>query len=512
VPAGSVISQNPTAGTQIVTGSAVALVVSSGPAQVAVPSVVGMTQTAASTPITSAGLTVGAITQSSSTTVPAGSVISQNPIAATQVNVGSAVALVVSSGPPQVAVPNVVGVPQTTATATITNASLIVGTITVAQSATVPAGSVISQSPAGATQVSAGSAVSLIVSSGSQIPVPNVVGLTQAAATTTITSAGLILGTTTTSSSTTVPAGSVISEAPAAGTLVAAGSAVAIAISTGPPLVAVPNVLGATQAWASAMITAASLTPGTVTLMQSTSVAAGLVIGQSPGAAAQIAIGSAVNLIVSSGQPSGSPQIDVSLSVDSTTFQVSTPPFSTTSPNELLVAFVASDGPPGQPETMTVSGAGLTWRLVQRANGSAGTAEVWTANAPGPLVNAVVTSKAGATVNVFHQSLTLMAFSGAAMGQVAFGSGSRNQPALALEATAGFSLVFAVGFDADKAASRTLPAGQATLREWLDKDANCTFWIQDVVNPMMSGDIALITFGAPTRDAWNMVAVEIVPF
>src|SRR4029079_18972867 len=93
VPAGIVISQSPIAGSQVAAGSAVALVVSSGPAQVAVPNVVGLTQASATTSITNAGLTVGAITTSSSATVPAGSVISQNPAAATQVASGSAVAL-----------------------------------------------------------------------------------------------------------------------------------------------------------------------------------------------------------------------------------------------------------------------------------------------------------------------------------------------------------------------------------------------------------------------------------
>src|SRR5262249_9103552 len=137
VPAGSVISQNPTAGTQVVINSAVALVVSSGPPPGAVPDVVGLTQTAASTAITGARLPVCTITTASSTTVPAGSVISQNPTAGTQVVINSAVALVVSSGPPQVAVPNVVGLTQTAASTAITNANLAVGTITTQSSTTV---------------------------------------------------------------------------------------------------------------------------------------------------------------------------------------------------------------------------------------------------------------------------------------------------------------------------------------------------------------------------------------
>src|SRR5205823_6202926 len=129
-PAGSVIRQDTTAGTQVVTGSAVALVVSSGPLQVAVPNVVGLTQAGATASITTSGLTRGPITQSSSTTILAGSGISQDPTGGTQVVTGSAVALVVSSGPVQATGPNVVGLTQAAATTSITTAGLTVGPIT----------------------------------------------------------------------------------------------------------------------------------------------------------------------------------------------------------------------------------------------------------------------------------------------------------------------------------------------------------------------------------------------
>jgi hypothetical protein len=100
VPAGSVISQDPVAGTSVAAGSAVDLTVSTGPASVSVPDVVGLTQSAATTAITNAGLVVGTVTQQASATVPAGSVISQDPVAGTSVAAGSAVDLTVSSGTP----------------------------------------------------------------------------------------------------------------------------------------------------------------------------------------------------------------------------------------------------------------------------------------------------------------------------------------------------------------------------------------------------------------------------
>src|SRR6185503_3460477 len=154
------------AGTQVPTGSAVALVVSSGPPQLTVPILANLPHAAPTSALTSAALTTGIISTASSTTVPAGSVISQNPTAGTQVPTGSAVALVVSSGPALVTVPSVVNWTQAAATSALTSAALTTGIISTASSTTVSAGSVISQNPTAGTQVPTGSAVAIVVSSG----------------------------------------------------------------------------------------------------------------------------------------------------------------------------------------------------------------------------------------------------------------------------------------------------------------------------------------------------------
>jgi len=102
IGAGTVISESPAAGTSVLPGAAVSLVVSSGPPvgplPVTVPNVVGQTQASASGAITSAGLIVGTVTSQTSSTVAAGTVISESPAAGTAVTSGSAVLLVVSSG------------------------------------------------------------------------------------------------------------------------------------------------------------------------------------------------------------------------------------------------------------------------------------------------------------------------------------------------------------------------------------------------------------------------------
>ena len=74
----------------------------SPPAQVAVPSVAGITRTDATTAILAAGLVVGTVTDAAAaadTTVAIGCVISENPVAGTLVAPGSAVDLVVSQVP-----------------------------------------------------------------------------------------------------------------------------------------------------------------------------------------------------------------------------------------------------------------------------------------------------------------------------------------------------------------------------------------------------------------------------
>ena len=199
----------------------------SGPASVAVPDVTQQTQSAATALLSRSNLTVGAVTTQSSSTVAIGAVISENPAAGVLVARSSAISLIVSSGTP---VPGFVGATQAMATTILTNANLALGAVSQQPSSSVAIGHVISETPAAGTLVSGGSAVSLVISSG--VAVPSVVGQTQAAATSAITSAGLTLGMSTRALSTSVPAGSVISESPTAGSRLSPGTAVNLVISS----------------------------------------------------------------------------------------------------------------------------------------------------------------------------------------------------------------------------------------------------------------------------------------
>ena len=129
------------------------------------------------------------------------------------------------------------------------------------------------------------------------VPVPSVVGTPQAAAQSTITAATLSVGSITTAYDAGIPAGSVISQSPVAGSLVAPGTAVDLVVSTGP----VPNVDGLNQVLAGADISNAMLTVGNINLATSNTVPAGTVISQNPAFGTNALPGSAVNLVVSLG-------------------------------------------------------------------------------------------------------------------------------------------------------------------------------------------------------------------
>jgi serine/threonine-protein kinase len=146
VPEGRVISQDPAAGTLVLIGSSVDLVVSLGQSAL-VPGVIGQSEANAVSAINDASLEVGTVTYDYSDTVAAGLVISQDPVGGTLVPIGSSVDLVVSLGQPEV--PDVVGRTEPNATAVITGVdNLTVGTIVYEYNDTIAATVVISQNPA----------------------------------------------------------------------------------------------------------------------------------------------------------------------------------------------------------------------------------------------------------------------------------------------------------------------------------------------------------------------------
>ncbi|MBI1349776.1 MAG: Stk1 family PASTA domain-containing Ser/Thr kinase [Actinomycetales bacterium] len=156
-PLGTVVSSTPKAGTPSKSGTSVDLVVSKGPEPVPVPDIVGKKLAGAKATLSDAGLKAD-VTQKYSMDVKDGSVISVKPKPGTIVDSGSKVTVVVSKGPPPVTVPNLIDMPKQKAITTLQRLGL---RPKVVQGAFSPLNRVISQDPAGGTQIPKGSTVTI---------------------------------------------------------------------------------------------------------------------------------------------------------------------------------------------------------------------------------------------------------------------------------------------------------------------------------------------------------------
>jgi serine/threonine-protein kinase len=204
-----------------------------------------------------------------STTVVAGEIISQHPAATGSLKQGSAVSVVPSKGPPSVSVPSLLGVDCSVAIRLLAEAHLKADCPALsAYSAATPVGQVLNWSydkqinPVNAPY---GATVLVAVSEGPPpVPVPaSLAGGTFAAA----QSALVALGFTVTQAqepSTQFPAGQVTRTVPAAGVSAPVGSSVTVYVSTGPPIVTIPNVAKDTVTQATAALNQVGLKVGAV--------------------------------------------------------------------------------------------------------------------------------------------------------------------------------------------------------------------------------------------------------
>jgi hypothetical protein len=181
---------------------------------------------------------------------------------------------------------------------------------------------------------------------------------------------------------------------------------------------------------------------------------------------------------------------------------------STAASGDLIVAFVASDGPSGGGQGATVSGGGLSWTLLARTNTQLGTSEIWSARAGGVLSAATIT--ATLSFSGYGEALTVVAFKGATgTGSVVKASAASAAPSATLTTTAPGSWVFAVGDDWDNAILRTLGANQTMVSQATDT-AGDTYWVQSETSPTPAAATAVtINDTAPTTDRWNLTLIEI---
>jgi beta-lactam-binding protein with PASTA domain len=262
-----------------------------------------------------------------SASVRRGRVIGQFPVAGQMEAVNSEVILLVSNGPAvetsQTALPDVIGLSEGDAVGRIEAASLSVEVVR-QNNLNVAQGVVFAQLPSQASVSSVGKKgsgsllwlwilIAVIVlgglgvfaymsMSGKSVPVPNVVGMTQAEAQAAITAAGLTVGAVTENPTSTAKVGTVVSQNPVAGGSTRAGSAVQLELAVKPAPVAVPNVVSFATADAEAALTAVALVPVQKTA-SSTSVPKGNVISQNPTAGTKVESGTKITITISTGPP-----------------------------------------------------------------------------------------------------------------------------------------------------------------------------------------------------------------
>ena len=151
--------------------------------------------------------------------------------------------------------------------------------------------------PPGATEPR-GTEILLDLSAGQrQLRVPPVLGLTQALAQDAIEKAGLELGDVREQESQSAR-GAVLEAYPSVGTAVSPSTRVDLIVSSGPPAVNAPEVVGQSYGAARAMLEQVGLLVGDVT---TDSLATGIpqtVISQTPAAGARVAPGTRVNLTI----------------------------------------------------------------------------------------------------------------------------------------------------------------------------------------------------------------------
>ena len=160
-PENTVISQNPTAQTEVDKGSAVDIVLAKGKDQVQVPTLVNFASPDdARAALDEVGLNLGAVNFEDSD-LPANTVLRSDPAAGSYVDVGSSVAIWVSSG--KIAIPNVLTLSQAEATNQLYNLGFIVNVVE-REDDTVEAGIVLEQNPLAGTSALPGTTVTIVVS------------------------------------------------------------------------------------------------------------------------------------------------------------------------------------------------------------------------------------------------------------------------------------------------------------------------------------------------------------
>ena len=201
--------------------------------EITVPDVTGKQMTLARQILEDQHLRV-TVAETYDASVPVGVVVSQTPEAGTMVKEERAITIYVSKGGEELEMPNLRGLNQSDAIDKLQQMGLRLGSAYETFSDE-DSGTVISQDPRSGTRISKGQTVDITVRKGQKIKkvsVPDVKGVPVDRARTIIEGSSLSVGGTSEQESTQA-AGTVVSQSPAAGTEVDAGSSVRLVVSSG---------------------------------------------------------------------------------------------------------------------------------------------------------------------------------------------------------------------------------------------------------------------------------------
>jgi eukaryotic-like serine/threonine-protein kinase len=199
-------------------------------------------------------------------------------------------------------VPNVIDMTFEQANQTLTDLGFVVEPVATTNPE-VPENQVFQTNPPAETIVEQGSTVQVFFNPVTEPqPVPGVVGQLREQAEQTIIAAQFTIGEVTTEASE-LPIDTVLRTTPAAGELLKVGSPVSLVLSAGPDTVTIPDVSGQTEASARSLLEGSPFNfVVTVESEESTDVAAGRVIRTDPAINGELAAGSPILVVVSSGQ------------------------------------------------------------------------------------------------------------------------------------------------------------------------------------------------------------------
>lgn len=202
--------------------------------KVEIPSVATLTESAALQELYGADL-LPTIVRAQNDTVPKGTAIGTDPASGTSVDPGSEVVLNISEGPSAVMIPeNLPGMTEAAARDILRQSGLAgAPSTTTANSATVPAGIVITSSPAPGQMVGVGTTVELVVSTG-KVALPELRGRTREEAEAALKELGLVPNVVEAENAQ-VEAGRVIEQGQPVNTTVGQGTTVNITVAKAPP-------------------------------------------------------------------------------------------------------------------------------------------------------------------------------------------------------------------------------------------------------------------------------------